>query len=125
MRDKFRPMILLLGLLGLAGTASADPASRDRHKAAASPPAAKAAECARANYPGDPICAWEDDQALPTPSVRAVRREIPDDIVINDQVSLGAADPVVMARPPVQSANPYPVRKKEPVGGGAAVNYRF
>jgi len=84
------------------------------------------ANCARANYPGDPVCAWEDDGGdLPTPSARAVRREIPDDVVINDQVSLSGADPVAMAKPPAAAGNPYPVRKKEPVGGGAAVNYRF
>ncbi len=54
-----------------------------------------------------------------------MRREIPDDVVINDSMSVGSADPIAMAKPPVQSPNPYPTRKKEPVGGGAAVNYRF
>lgn len=88
-------------------------------------PAAKA-DCPRANYPGDPVCAWEDDgQNLPTPSARAVRREIPDDVIINDQMSVSGADPVAMGKPPAVAGNPYPVRKKEPVGGGAAVNYKF
>ena len=83
-------------------------------------------DCPRANYPGDPICAWEDDgKNLPTPSARAVRREIPDDVMINDQMSLSGADPVAMGRPPAVAGNPYPVRKKEPLGGGAAVNYKF
>lgn len=124
---------LVLALIGfvLAGPASAgtrakkDAHAEPAHVAAAAPAQPKKPDCPRANYPGDPVCAWEDDQALPTPSARAVRREIPDDVVINDKVSVGSADPVAMARPPVQSANPYPVRKKEPVGGGAAVNYRF
>lgn len=119
-------LVLTLALV-VGGAATAEPTKSRQTKAKA--PAATAAakpECARANYPGDPVCAWDDDgQNLPTPSARAVRREIPDDVVINDSVSVGSADPVAMAKPPVQSANPYPIRKKEPVGGGAAVNYKF
>lgn len=125
MRDRLILTAFLLGLLSPAGAAFADPSAHAGSKAAAARPVARTADCPRANYPGDPVCAWEDDQALPTPSARAVRRDLPDDILINDNMSLGAADPVAMAKPPVQSANPYPVRKKEPVGGGAAVNYRF
>ena len=111
--------------LVLGGAATAEPVKSRPTKAAAAA-AASVPQCARANYPGDPVCAWEDDgQNLPTPSARAVRREIPDDVVINDSMSVGSADPIAMAKPPVQSPNPYPTRKKEPVGGGAAVNYRF
>ena len=109
--------------------ADATAAEKSAPAKAGSTPAAKAAsklDCPRANYPGDPVCAWEDDgQNLPTPSARAVRREIPDDVIINDQMSVSGADPVAMGKPPAVAGNPYPVRKKEPVGGGAAVNYRF
>ena len=121
-------LLLTLALL-VGGAAMAEPAKSRQTKAKAPAPAAVGApapQCARANYPGDPVCDWEDDgHNLPTPSARAVRREIPDDVVINDQVSVSSADPIAMAKPPVQSPNPYPTRKKEPVGGGAAVNYRF
>lgn len=121
-------LLLTLALL-VGGAAMAEPAKSRQTKATAPAPAVAAAakpDCARANYPGDPVCAWEDDgQNLPTPSARAVRREIPDDVVISDSVSVSSADPIAMAKPPVQSPNPYPTRKKEPVGGGAAVNYRF
>lgn len=117
-------LVLTLALL-VGGAATAEPAKSGQAKARASAAAAKP-DCARANYPGDPVCAWEGDgQNLPTPSARAVRREIPDDVVINESVSVSSADPIAMAKPPVQSPNPYPTRKKEPVGGGAAVNYRF
>lgn len=123
MRNK-RPiagLVLTLALL-VGGAGTAEPAKSRQAKA----PAAAKPDCARANYPGDPVCAWEGDgQNLPTPSARAVRRDIPDDVVINESVSVSSADPIAMARPPVQSPNPYPTRKKEPVGGGAAVNYRF
>ena len=109
--------------------AGATAAEKSAPAKAGSTPAAKAAsrlDCPRANYPGDPVCAWEDDgKNLPTPSARAVRREIPDDVVINDQMSVSGADPVAMGKPPAAAGNPYPVRKKEPLGGGAAVNYRF
>ncbi|HMN73709.1 MAG TPA: hypothetical protein PKA55_17760 [Rhodoblastus sp.] len=122
---------LLLAAFCLAvGGAAAEPAKTKRGKemsaaAGAPAPTARKPGCARANYPGDPVCAWEDDRSLPTPSARAVRREVSDDVVVNDKVSVGAADPVAMAKPPAAAGNPYPVRKKEPVGGGAAVNYRF
>ena len=112
--------------LSLGGAALADTPKTKSSKAKPAAAVAAKPECPRSNYPGDPVCAWEGDgQNLPTPSARAVRREIPDDVVINDAVSVGSADPIAMAKPPVQSANPYPTRKKEPVGGGAAVNYRF
>lgn len=115
---------LALLVLAFGGAATAETTKAKHAKAKAT--AAAKPDCPRANYPGDPVCAWDDDgQNLPTPSARAVRREIPDDVLINDAVSLSSADPVAMAKPPVQSANPYPTRKKEPVGGGAAVNYRF
>ncbi|HRY04557.1 MAG TPA: hypothetical protein P5256_15610 [Beijerinckiaceae bacterium] len=105
---------------GAAMAGQATRVARPAHVAAPKP------DCPRANYPGDPICAWEDDgKNLPTPSARAVRREIPDDVMINDQMSLSGADPVAMGRPPAVAGNPYPVRKKEPLGGGAAVNYKF
>ncbi len=133
MRSRRPLAALVLGLLCVGfGEAAAEPAKTKRGKDNASSvartvaPAAPTAACARASYPGDPVCAWEDPDGknLPTPSARAVRREIPDDVVINDKMSVGSADPVAMAKPPVQAANPYPVRKKEPVGGGAAVNDR-
>lgn len=111
-------------VLALGGAATAGQPSRAARQAPA-PASAPKPDCPRANYPGDPVCAWEDDLALPTPSARAVRREIPDDVVINDQMSLSGADPVAMGKPPAVAGNPYPVRKKEPIGGGAAVNYRF
>ena len=118
-------LALALIVLASGGAATAE-TTKAKHASARPPAAAAKPDCPRANYPGDPVCAWDGDgQNLPTPSARAVRREIPDDVVINDAVSLGSADPVAMAKPPVQSANPYPTRKKEPVGGGAAVNYRF
>lgn len=125
MRNK-RPVAGLALTLALA-LGGAAPAETAKSKAKApAVAAAPAPQCARGNYPGDPVCAWEDDgQTLPTPSARAVRREISDDVVINDSVSVGSADPIAMAKPPVQSPNPYPTRKKEPVGGGAAVNYKF
>lgn len=115
-----------LSALVIGGAATAETQKVRHAKAKPAAAAQPKPDCPRANYPGDPVCAWDDDgQNLPTPSARAVRREIPDDVVINDQVSVGSADPIAMAKPPVQSANPYPTRKKEPVGGGAAVNYRF
>ena len=46
-------------------------------------------------------------------------------VIVNDKMSVGSADPVAMGKPPATAGNPYPVRKKEPVGGGAAVNYKF
>ncbi|MFO1134210.1 MAG: hypothetical protein U1E30_03250 [Rhodoblastus sp.] len=107
--------------LVLGGAATAEPAKSRQTKAPAAA-AASAPQCARANYPGDPVCAWEDDgQNLPTPS--AHRRGGPDDVVINDSMSVGGADDHdgQAAR---AIAEPYPTRK-EPVGGGAAVNYRF
>ena len=119
-------LALALSALTIGGTATAETQKVRHAKAKPAATAQSKPDCPRANYPGDPVCAWDDDgQDLPTPSARAVRREIPDDVVINDQVSVGSADPIAMAKPPVQSANPYPTRKKEPVGGGAAVNYRF
>lgn len=121
-------LVLTLALL-VGGAAMAEPPKSRQGKAKAPAPTTAAAakpDCARANYPGDPVCAWEGDgQNLPMPSARAVRREIPDDVLINESVSVSSADPIAMAKPPVQSPNPYPTRKKEPVGGGAAVNYRF
>lgn len=125
MRNK-RPLACLVLTFALA-LGGAAPAETAKSKAKASAvAAAPAPQCARGNYPGDPVCAWEDDgRNLPTPSARAVRREIPDDVVINDAVSVGSADPIAMAKPPMQSPNRYPTRKKEPVGGGAAVNYKF
>ena len=112
--------------LAMCGTGAAEPAKPRQGKPAAAAAAVNGRECARASYPGDPVCAWEDDGGnLPTPSARAVRQQVPDDVIINDALSVSGADPVAMAKPPVQSANPYPVRKKEAVGGGAAVNYRF
>ncbi|MCC2110581.1 MAG: hypothetical protein KDJ16_00945 [Hyphomicrobiales bacterium] len=131
MRSMYGILVAAL-CLAVCGAAAAEPArakhGRTRPAAAAGEDAAgkQRQTCPRANYPGDPVCAWDDDgRNLPTPSASAVRREIPDDVVISDKMSVGGADPVAMAKPPVQSSNPYPVRKKEPVGGGAAVNYRF
>lgn len=117
--------LAIFALAGGGGVAAqtAGRQARAEHKPAH---AAKAQGCPRANYPGDPVCAWEDDGGnLPTPSARAVRKPVADDVRINDDMSVSSADPVAMGKPPVPSTNPYPVRKKEPVGGGAAVNYRF
>ncbi len=116
-------ILCLLFAFGGTATAAGSP-KREKDKPAATA-AAKKPECARANYPGDPVCGWDDSDNLPTPSARAVRREVADDVIVNDKMSVGSADPVAMGKPPATAGNPYPVRKKEPVGGGAAVNYKF
>lgn len=117
---------ILCLLFALDGTATAAGSPKHEKDRPATTAAAKKPECARANYPGDPVCGRNDDgKDLPTPSARAVRREVADDVIVNDKMSVGSADPVAMGKPPATAGNPYPVRKKEPVGGGAAVNYRF
>ncbi|MFV0280542.1 MAG: hypothetical protein ACK5JM_07260 [Rhodoblastus sp.] len=140
------PFALALSFaLAGAGPAAAERAKKSREKAntttvAKSPAGVKSTagarsvarvksakrECERANYPGDPVCAWESDgENLPTPSPGAVRHEISDDMELDERTSIGSADPVAMGKPPVQTSNPYPIRKKEPIGGGAALNYKF
>lgn len=88
-------------------------------------PGAKAPDCPRASYKGDPVCFGEDGRNLPTPSARAVRREAPDDVRLNDEISVSGADPKAMSRRPVYLNLPDPRPRKPEVGGGATMNYRF
>ncbi|MDE2362964.1 MAG: hypothetical protein KGM42_09820 [Hyphomicrobiales bacterium] len=117
-------LVLCAGLCA----ASAEPAKRGRAKPKAKPAAAAAApDCPRAAYHGDPVCGWDDGGNLPTPSVGAVPRAKNDDLRVNDEVSVGSADPKEMKKTPVDQYlnNPNPNPRKQDVSGGASVNYKF
>ena len=67
-------LALALSALTIGGTATAETQKVRHAKAKPAATAQSKPDCPRANYPGDPVCAWDDDgQNLPTPSARAVR----------------------------------------------------
>lgn len=106
--------------------ASAAAETRPARKAKAAPVAAP--DCPRASYKGDPVCFGEEDgKSLPTPAASAIWRDKSDDMRINDEMTVSGADPAQMRKTPVDQYlnNPNPNPRKQPVGGGAAVNYRF
>ena len=122
-------VLAAIPFLALLASACAAPAQAEKAARAKQPaPAAAAPDCPRAAYKGDPVCFGEDDgRNLPTPSAGAVRRSTADDVRVSDDVSISGADPKQMKKTPVDQYlnNPNPNPRKQDVGGGAAVNYRF
>ena len=123
-----RPILLAaLAVLAAAGAAAeTKPVRKAKPVAAAPGPAAP--DCPRASYKGDPVCFGEEDgKSLPTPSASAIWREKSDDVRLSDEMTVSGADPAQMKKTPVDQYlnNPNPNPRKQTVGGGAAVNYKF
>src|SRR5580765_4193625 len=85
--------------------------------------------CARASYPGDPICdIGGDDGSLPTPSSRLIRRQ--DDssgFVVKDGVSVDGKTNFNENRfgeAPLQKLMPRPPAKAS-TNGGAQIDFQF
>jgi hypothetical protein len=120
---------LTVAALFAAGPAGAKP--KDKPQAApalAAAPGPAIPDCPRAAYKGDPVCFGENDaRNLPTPSAGAIWREKSDDVHLGDGVTVSGADPEQMKKTPVDQYlnNPNPNPRKQKVGGGAAVNYKF
>jgi hypothetical protein len=121
---------LALGLSLSASVVSAETnkaaQSRARAAAAARPPGPAIPDCPRAAYKGDPVCAGADgSDELPTPSASAVPRERSEAVQVSDDITLTGSDPKDLAKRPVNLNVPNPNPRRQDVGGGAAVNYKF
>ena len=84
--------------------------------------------CARASYPGDPVCdIGEPGADLPTPRSRGINGKAePLGMRVNDDVTIrGRSDFNADRNGPIQFNNPNPHPGLQDVNGGGSVNYRF
>jgi hypothetical protein len=116
-------LTLTLGLVLATSAASAETRKAQAKQARSSAEAAP--DCPRASYKGDPVCFGESADALPTPSAGAIHREKSDAVRVSDEISVSGADPKDMSKRPVNLNVPNPNPRRQDVGGGAAVNYKF
>lgn len=123
-----RIVLVACAVLLAAGAAAETKPARKAKAAPVAAPGPAAPDCPRAAYKGDPVCFGEEDgKSLPTPSAGAIWRDKSDDVRLNDEMTVSGADPAQMKKTPVDQYlnNPNPNPRKQTMGGGAAVNYKF
>lgn len=97
----------------------------------AKPKAAKAAAapqptCARASYPGDPVCDADERGLLPTPSSQSAGGGKASGFRVDDRLSVsGKSDFNANRYGGTMLNNPSPNPRAQDVNGGGAVNYKF
>lgn len=92
-------------------------------KTAKSPPQPT---CARASYPGDPVCDADERGLLPTPSSQRAAGAAASGFRVDDRLSVtGKSDFNANRYGGVMLNNPSPNPRAQDVNGGGAVNYKF
>ena len=83
--------------------------------------------CARASYPGDPVCDADEHGILPTPSSRAVQNgQRPSGYRVDDSISVSGKNDFNADRyHGTIINNPNPSPHSQDINGGGAVNYKF
>lgn len=92
----------------------------------AKPPAQPQPTCARASYPGDPVCDADERGLLPTPSSQGVGAGAPSGFRVDDRLSVtGKSDFNANRYGGTMLNNPSPNPRAQDVNGGGGVNYKF
>lgn len=92
----------------------------------ARPAAAPQPTCARASYPGDPVCDADERGLLPTPSSQSAGGGKASGFRVDDRLSVnGKSDFNANRYGGTMLNNPSPNPRAQDVNGGGAVNYKF
>lgn len=82
--------------------------------------------CARASYPGDPVCDADPKGLLPTPSSQGVGSSASSGFRVDDRLSVtGKSDFNANRYGGTMLNNPSPNPRAQDVNGGGGVNYKF
>lgn len=92
----------------------------------AKPTAPPQPTCARASYPGDPVCDADERGLLPTPSSQGAGAGKSSGFHVDDRLSVsGKSDFNANRYGGTILNNPSPNPRAQDVNGGGAVNYKF